>query len=159
MEGVHVTVFVPYDGTPISTDALSRAQSLAEQSDERLVVATVAPHNRREAVEYGWLADDESFDTETVRTRLAVRVDRVAPAAEFVFEVADGRISAGGIARELRDIARAADASMVVVGSENVGRQVRPSNTVAGRVAARLETDLYVVQTADAGFHPLHEGH
>ena len=150
-----MTLFVPYDGTPLSTAALSRASALAAQTDDPLVAATVVPRERREAVDHGWLADDERFDADRIRRRLRERVDAVAPAADYTIRYVDGRLTSGAIARILRDIAREADASVVVMGSEHIGRSAAPADTVSGKVAARLSTDLYVVQEAGEAYGPL----
>lgn len=150
-----MTLFAPYDGTPLSTAALGRAADLAAQTDQRLVAATVVPRERRTAVDQGWLSEDEAFDVDTIQRRLTERVESVAPAAEYRVDCVEGRLPSGAIARKLRDIARDVDAAVVVMGSENVGRAVTPANTVSGKVAARLETDLYVVQDAGAEFDPL----
>lgn len=144
-----MTVFAPYDGSALSTAALERAAELATALDESLVAATVVPDDRRRAVDEGWIDADEPLDPERVEARLREQVAAVAPSADYVVEHADRGVPSGGIARRLRDIAHRADASVVVVGSENVGRSGRPADTVAGRVAARLDTDLYLVQATD----------
>lgn len=153
-----MTLFAPYDGTPLSTAALDRATELAAQTGEPLVAATVIPRERRTAVDHGWLADDEAFDADLIRRRLTDRVSAVAPEADYRTRYVEGRLPAGAIARTLRDIARDVDAAVVVMGSENVGRAVTPADTVSGSVAARLDTDLYVVQTSDADRDPLAKG-
>ena len=150
-----MTLFAPYDGTPLSTAALDRATDLATQTDEPLVAATVIPRERCVAVDHGWLADDEAFDPERIVARLTDCVSAVAPEADYRTQYVEGRLSSGAIARKLRDIARDVDASVVVMGTENVGRTVPPASTVSGKVAARLDTDLYVVQTSDADRDPL----
>lgn len=150
-----MALFAPYDGTPLSTSALSRASELAAEADQPLMAATVVPRERRTAVDHGWLTEDERFDLDRIRRRLRARVESVTPAADYTIRAVDGRLTSGAVARILRDIARDVDATVVVMGSENVGRAVTPANTVSGRVAARLETDLYVVQTADSEFDPV----
>ncbi len=153
-----MTLFAPFDGTPLSTAALGRANELAAQTDQRLVAATVVPRDRRMAVDHRWLAEDEPFDSSRIERRLTRRVVRVAPIAEYRTERVEGRLSPGGIARRLRDIAREVDASTVVMGSDNIGRSVRPADTVSGKVASRLEIDLYIVQGGHEDIDPLVTG-
>jgi hypothetical protein len=90
--------------------------------------------------------------------RLTDRDSAVAPEADYRTQYVEGRLSSGAIARKLRDIARDVDASVVVMGSENVGQTVPPASTVSGKVAARLDTDLYVVQTSTTERDPLVDG-
>ena len=150
-----MTLFAPFDGTPLSTAALGRASELATQTGEPLVAATVVPRKRRAAVDHGWLADEEAFDADRIQRRLTERVETVAPDADYRTEYVAGRLTSGAIARRLRDIARDVDASIVVMGSTNVGRSATPANTVSGKVAARLATDLYIVQATAEAFDPL----
>ncbi|MBX0296300.1 universal stress protein [Haloarcula nitratireducens] len=153
-----MTIFVPYDGTTVSSAALERAQSLAYSLDEALVVSTVVPRDRENALDHQWITADETFDAKAIVSRFEARVASLAPTAEFHPIVLAGRAQSGSIARRLRDVARENGATLVVVGSDNIGRFVRPVNTVGGRVAARLDTDLYVVQETEAEYPPIATG-
>jgi nucleotide-binding universal stress UspA family protein len=69
-----------------------------------------------------------------------------APSAEFRYEVVGRRATPGTIASRLREQARAADASMVFVGSENAGRLVSSLSSVGETVAADDAYDVVIVR-------------
>lgn len=140
---------VPFDGSPLARTALARAAAFGEARDEAVVAATVIPSGREYARERGWLDPGSEFDAGEIRAYLRAHVESVAPEARFRCQHVDSRLSYGDIARRLRDIARDEDATVVFLGSENVGRIAKPVGSIGGNVAARTDYDLYLVQRAD----------
>ncbi|MFC7076692.1 universal stress protein [Haloarcula halophila] len=148
-------IFVPYDGSALSSAALERAHELARATDEELTIATVVPDDHRIALENGWITEDEPFAVGTIMERLRSRVAGITPTADYRIEHVGGHPTSGAIARRLRDIARDVDADLVVMGSENIASSATPADMVSGRVAARLDLDLYIVQEERADVEPI----
>ncbi|MEF8856835.1 MAG: universal stress protein [Haloplanus sp.] len=142
-----MTFVVPFDGSELAVTALVRAVEFGTVLDERIVAVSVIPEgNASYAQERGWLNPGESFDRETVVTRLHEAVTAHAPNAEFRYEVVGRRSAPGTIASRLREQARDIGASMVFVGSENAGRLVSSLSSVGGTVAADDAYDVVIVR-------------
>jgi nucleotide-binding universal stress UspA family protein len=142
-----VTFLVPFDGSPLSEAALTRADRFAAALDEPVVVLTVVPANgARYARARGWIDADEAFDLDTVTERLRARVAEACPEATFRVETVDRYATSGTVSTRIRRVARELDASTVVVGSENAGRVVAAVSSVAGNVAKDPGYDVVVVR-------------
>lgn len=145
-----MTFVVPFDGSELAETALVRAVEFGAVLDERIVAISVIPEdNASYARERGWLGSDESFDLQTVVTRLHEGVTTHAPNAEFRYDVVGRRATPGTIASRLRERAREVDASMVFVGSENAGRLVSSLSSVGETVAADDAYDVVIVRNRE----------
>jgi len=142
-----VTLLVPFDGSALAEAALARAVEFGEVFEQPVVVITVVPQgNDGYARDRGWLEAGESFDTETIVSRLRDQVEELAPDATFRYERVPRAARAGTIAREIRRTARRVEASIVFVGSDNAGRLVTALSSVGGNVAADQTYDVLIVR-------------
>jgi nucleotide-binding universal stress UspA family protein len=147
-----MTYVVPFDGTSLSRAALTRAGELAEDTDETVLAVTVIPAgNARFARERDLLGAEESFDHDAVVAELRSQVEDLCPDADLAVETTGRYAPPGGIATDLREMATDADASLVVIGSNNAGRMVSTISSVGGSVASDDDYDVLVVRgPADA---------
>lgn len=142
-----MTLVVPFDGSELAEAALVRAAAFDAVFEEGVVAVSVVPNGDVEyARERGWIDDDEAFDRETVVERLATQVSDIAPNARFRHDTVGQYASSGTIAKHVREIARAEDASLVVIGSENAGHLTVSVSSVGGNVAADDAYDVLVVR-------------
>lgn len=142
-----MTIVVPFDGSDLSKSALVRAAVLGDAFDEDVLAITIIPKNDAEyARDHGWLDPDEEYDHQTVVGRLHEQATDVAPSADFRHEVVGRYASAGTIATKLRKAAKAADASLVVIGSDNAGHMVTSIHSVGSTVAADEAFDVLIVR-------------
>mgnify|MGYP000134885230 CR=1 FL=1 len=142
-----MTFVVPFDGSALAETALVRAVEFGTVLDERIVAVSVIPDgNASYARDRGWLSAGEVFDLDMVVGRLHEAVTEHAPSAEFRYEVVGRRAPPGTVASRLRERARALDASMVFVGSENAGRLVSSLSSVGETVAADDAYDVVIVR-------------
>ncbi|GAB7094547.1 universal stress protein [Halolamina litorea] len=142
-----MTLVVPFDGSELAEAALVRAVEFDAVFEEGVVAVSVVPRaDVTHAREVGLLDADESFDVETVVERLHKRVDALAPRAEFQYEVVGKHASAGTIAKHVRRAARKADASLVVLGSENAGHLTVSVTSVGGSIASDDAYDVLIVR-------------
>lgn len=145
-----MTLLVPFDGSALAEAALTRAVEFGEVFEQSVVVIAVVPQgNTTYARERGWIEADESFDTETIVSRLREQVTALAPDATFRYERVPRAARAGSIAREIRRTARRSEASIVFIGSDNAGRLVTALSSVGGNVAADQTYDVLIVRHTD----------
>ncbi|MFC7082222.1 universal stress protein [Halorussus caseinilyticus] len=142
-----MTIVVPFDGSELSEAALVRATALGEAFEENVLALTIVPDGDAEyARERDWLGPGEEFDLQTVVGRLHERVTDVAPHADFRHETVGRYASAGTIASELRRAAKATDASLVAIGSDNAGHMVTSIHSVGSTVASDEAFDVLIVR-------------
>jgi nucleotide-binding universal stress UspA family protein len=142
-----MTIVVPYDGTDLSVAALERATDCITPFGPGLQVITIIPNgNESYARERGWIEDRESFDAETIVSRLSAEIEEIAPNCEFEYEVVGQYPQAGMIASKIRSHARHADADLVVIGSDNAGRIVSSVSSVGRSVATDDAYDVLIVR-------------
>ncbi|NEU55522.1 universal stress protein [Halorussus sp. MSC15.2] len=142
-----MTIVVPFDGCELSQTALVRATMLGEAFDERVLALTIVPDNDAEyARERDWLGQGEKFDRQTVVGRLREHVVELAPRAEFRDETVGRYASTGTIATKLRRAAKDAEASLVVIGSDNAGHMVSSIHSVGSTVASDEAFDVLIVR-------------
>lgn len=149
-----MTILVPFDGSDLSTAALEKAARYGDLTDDDVVVLTIVPDDDEYAHERGWIDATEGFDPEIVVRKLRGAAERVAPEAAFRHELVDSdeptATPTTDVVRAIRDVAAEVDASVVFVGSENVGSVTTPLSSVGGPVAAADQGyDVYVVRQAD----------
>jgi nucleotide-binding universal stress UspA family protein len=143
-----MTLVVPFDGSDLAEAALVRAAALDAVFDEGVLAVSVVPVGDVEyAREAGWIDADEEFDTGTITDRLEGQIEEIAPDARFRYETVGQYASAGTIAKHVREAAREADASMVVIGSENAGHLTVSVSSVGGGIAADDAYDVLVVRS------------
>lgn len=102
--------------------------------------------NAEYARDRGWLGPGEEFDRETVVSRLHRQVTDRCPSADFRHEFVDRYAPLGAIAKRIRKLAKAQDASMVFLGSENAGHLVTSVSSVGGSIAADEAYDVVIVR-------------
>ena len=144
-----MTLIVPFDGRELAQAALVRATQFNEVLDEKLSVVSVIPKNNTAyARERGWITNEESFDGETIVTRLQEQVVEISPEAHFEYIVVGQYAQAGQIASKIRKFARKHDGSIVFIGSENAGRVVQRVSSVGGTVAADRAYETMIIPSA-----------
>lgn len=142
-----MTYVVPFDGTPLARAALSRADEFAAAMDEPVLAVTVVPRGNADFARTRDLLDeDEPYDFDTVVERLRAQVEELCPGAELQVNPTDRYAPPGQIANDIRDMATAAGATLVVIGSENAGRMVSTISTVGGSVATDDDYDVLIVR-------------
>ncbi|MGM0604968.1 MAG: universal stress protein [Halobacteriota archaeon] len=141
-----MTFVVPFDGTPLAKAALRRATEFGSALDEDVLAITIVPERTRYAREKGWIEADEPFDVEAVVEALERQVEAVAPRAEFTCERIREFPPGDRIADRIERIALQAGASVMFLGSDNVGRVVTPLTSVGVHVAADEAYDVYIVR-------------
>jgi len=130
-------LIVPFDGSELAEAALVRATQFNTVLNEEIAVVTVIPtDNTQYARKRGWIDEHESFDGETIVTRLQHRVEKISPDAHFEYDTVGRYAQAGAISSKIRRFAREHDASIVFIGSENAGRVVQNVSSVGGAIAA-----------------------
>ncbi|RQG92533.1 universal stress protein [Natrarchaeobius chitinivorans] len=145
-----MTLLVPFDASPLATNALERASEFGDLLEEEVVVLTVIPDDAEYARDRGWITRGEPFDRETTAEGLKARAREVTPAATFRTE----RVSAEEptatptteVVREIRRVAAEIEASVVFIGSENAGSVIAPQSSVGSPVAKDQRYDVYVVR-------------
>lgn len=142
-----MTIVVAYDGTAIARSACKRAWNLSDGLEEDVLVVTVIPNgNTTYARDRGWIDADTVFEIDTVTANLAADVEELCPGAEFEPIRTGRRDPAGAIANTIRKTARARDASMVVIGSENAGQIATAVTSVGGAIATDTAYDVLIVR-------------
>jgi nucleotide-binding universal stress UspA family protein len=142
-----VTLIAPFDGSDLAEAALVRATQFGIVFDEDVLAVSVVPEgNATYARERGWLAADERFEMERVVSNLHEQVTALCPSANFRHRVVDRFAPPGTIASAVRKLARAEDASMVFIGSENAGRFVAAMSSVGGTIATDDAYDVVIVR-------------
>lgn len=157
-----MTYLVPFDGSPLSKAALTRARVYAIAVNEapadirsellrdrpiEVIAVSVVPDSARYAREKDWIGDQEAFEVRDVVEYLHREVLDIDPSAEFQYELVDGAASAGTISKRLRQRAEEEHVAVVFVGSENAGRIITPITSVAGGVTADRDYDVHIVRT------------
>ena len=142
-----MTLVVPFDGSELAEAALVRAVEFSGVLDEDVLAVAVIPDGKRAyARERGWVGPDEEFDMETVVSNLHQQVVNLAPSADFRHETVSQFASTGTITKQIRQVLKEEDASMVFIGSENAGRMVTDISSVGGTVASGTEYDVVLVR-------------
>lgn len=147
-----MTLLVPFDDSALSATALERAVEFGSFMDESVLAITVVPADETYARDRGWIDDDEPFRPEAFGDRMRQRVAEIAPDAEFRLVEADEVDSASttmDVIRAIRQTARDVDASILFIGSENVGRVSEPLTSVGDPIAADQAYDVHIVRHAD----------
>ena len=141
-----MTFFVPFDGSPLATAAVAKANRFAGALDEDLIIVCVIPENRRYAVAKGWIAEGDPFEPRAIIGQLHRQALSVAPSASWESIRVEGTTTSGGIANRLRDRAVERDASVVVVGSKSAGKIVSTLSGVGSSVSADDDYDVFIVR-------------
>jgi len=142
-----MTLVVPFDGNELSKMALIRAVQFDTVVDEGVVVVSVIPQNSSYARERGWIGPSETFDDKAIVEGFRNQVQSIAPDAEFHPLSVGQAASSKSISNKVRKFARANNASIVFIGSENAGR-VSSSLTVGSAVTADRSYDTMIVSHA-----------
>jgi nucleotide-binding universal stress UspA family protein len=142
-----MTLVVPFDGSILAKTALVRATQFDKVLEEGVLAVAVVPNNAKYARERGWIAEDESFERQTVRSRLREQVREINPDAQFESISVSRYAQAGEIASKIRKFARTNGASIVFIGSDNAGRIVKSVHSVGGSVTADRAFDTMIIST------------
>lgn len=142
-----MTLLVPFDGSDLAEAALVRAAEFGAVFEEDVLAVSVVPKgNAAYARERGWIDPGEAFDTEAIVSRLHEEVTSLTPTADFRHRLVGQYATAGTISNRVRQVAKAEDASMVFVGSENAGRMVTGLGSVGGGIATDAAYDVVIVR-------------
>lgn len=143
----YMTFVVPFDGTPLSREALLRATEFAPVKDATVVAVSIIPHdNKKYAKEQGWLDDESAYEVESVVRRLKSQVKEIAPDAEYHHRVVDRWANSGTIAARLKRFIRDEDTSMVFLGSENAGNIITSVSNIGPRLTTKNQVDIVLVR-------------
>ncbi|WIV67654.1 universal stress protein [Natrialbaceae archaeon AArc-T1-2] len=141
-----MTFVVPFDGSDLAEAALRKATAYGDALEEDVVAVTVVPERKRYAREKGWIDEDEPYDVAAAVEALRERAETVAPEASFEYERIREFPPAEGIADRIERLALEHDATVLFLGSDNVGRVVTPLASVAVNVTAEDAYDVYLVR-------------
>lgn len=144
-----MTLLVPFDGSPLAETALERAARFGDLTNEEVLAVTVVPETASYARDRGWLDPDEQFDPDRIADRFERRVGLLAPEARFEAVTPDdveGSTVTMDVIRTIRKTARDEDASVLFVGSDNVGRVTGPLASVGDPIAADQRYDVHIVR-------------
>ena len=142
-----MVVIVPFDGSALAETALMHASRAAVLYEESVLAVTVIPNrNAKYARENGWIAADEPFDGETIRSRLREQVAAIAPDADFEHVVVDKYASSGTISGRIRRLASQRNTSAIFIGSKNAGHSIIGTASVGGRVAFEDAYDIAIIR-------------
>ena len=142
-----MTLVVPFDGSTLAETALVRAAEYDAVFEEGVLALSVIPDgNVAYAREADWIDADEGFDLRAITGRLREQVAALAPGATFRREIVGQHASPGTIAKRVRQAAREADASLVVIGSENAGHLTVSITSVGGTIATDDAYDVLIVR-------------
>lgn len=141
-----MVVLVPFDGSDLSKTALLHAYRASGLYEDSTLAFAVIPDGPEYAREQGWIDKTESYDRETVVSRLREWVAELAPDAAFDFAIVGRRASAGTISSRLRREARQRDTSAIFIGSENAGHSIIGTTSVGGRVAFEDAYDIAIIR-------------
>lgn len=148
-----MSLLVPFDASPLATDALERAATFGDALDEEVVALTVIPDDPEYARERGWITEGEPFDPDAIEAGISDRAMDVAPEASFrtarVSSDEPTATSTTNVVREIRRVAAEIEASVVFIGSENAGSVIAPQSSVGSPVASDQRYDVYVVRRPD----------
>jgi nucleotide-binding universal stress UspA family protein len=143
-----MTIVVAFDGSDLARSALGRACSLTGRTGEDIVALTAIPKgDSNYARERGWLEEGDEFALETIEAQLRSDVNEICSTAEFKSVVIGRRPSKGGMANKIRRAAKAENASMVVIGSDNAGRITTALSSVGGGIATDIAYDILIVRS------------
>lgn len=155
-----MTYFVPFDGSQLSQAALDRATELAPSDEATAAEADDAPAVRAFAViprgNVDWARQrdlipdypDMEYDADRVADRIRSRAANVAPDASFEARFVGKRDVSGRVVSVIRQRARAVEADVVVLGSENAGHVATSITNVGPTVAADDAFDVFIVRRA-----------
>lgn len=142
-----MTLVVPFDGSELAEAALVRAGEFATVFDETVVAVSVIPKGDVQyAREHDWLGPEESYDPDAIVSTLHTQVVELCPSAEFRKEYVDRYAPSGAISKTVRRIAKAEDASMVFIGSENAGHVVTSVSSVGRGITSDDAYDVVIVR-------------
>lgn len=142
-----MTIVVPFDGSKLAEAALARAGTIQDSLGEDVVAVTIIPRGNTEyAREHGWLDDGAKFDVDAIVSHLRERVELICSGATLEYASVDRYASAGVIASRARRLARDAEATMVVVGSQEAGHAIISAASVGGKIALDSAYDVLIVR-------------
>jgi hypothetical protein len=136
---------VPYDGSELSEAALRRATEFG--TDEEVVALTIIPSGSHYAKKKGW--GDPTVEGGEIKPWLEHEVDQIAPNATFEFVRTESRPPSAKIAKIIRRKAIEYDASVVFVGSENIGSRMAPVSSIGTGIVSNKSYDVYVARLRD----------
>jgi nucleotide-binding universal stress UspA family protein len=150
-----MTLLVPFDGSELSTAALSRAAEFADFMDEEVLALAVIPQDPEYARERGWLDQGDPFNLDLVESRLSSAVAETAAEATFRCERLDDAdaeplaTTTTDVIRKIREVAAEVDARILFVGSENAGRVSSPLSSVGNPLSEDPRYDVHIVRHPD----------
>lgn len=143
-----MTIVVPFDGSELSRYALEKACKIGDLVDAKIVVVTAIPNGNSDyARDHRWIGTEMDFDGDTIQSNLRNEVSDICRNAEFKVITTRRRPSNGTIANKIRSAAKAEDASMVVIGSNNAGRITPVLSSVGDGIATDTAYDVLIVRS------------
>ncbi len=137
---------VPFDGSPISEAALSKAVEHGKALGEEVVAVSFVPTGAEYAERRKWIQPEEDFAAETASATLRRKIEETTDEAERTY-AESGAQSPGGLTDHVRRIARDVDASVLFVGASD-NAEPDGLRTPFGEVDNTGEYDVHIVRTA-----------
>lgn len=146
-----MTLLVPFDGSSLAETALERAIRFGNLLNEDVLAVTVLPDSTSYATERGWVEPNEPYDPDELTAQFEQRVKLLAPEASFETvrpDEVEGSTTTMDVVRTIREVAKDVEASILFVGSDNVGRISEPLASVGSPIATDQHYDVHIVRHA-----------
>ncbi len=142
----HMVFLVPYDGSPVSKAALSRAVEHGSALDEEIVavafIATGSDYTERRV----WISPSEDFALESAQNELERKIGEATDDAERNFTDTTAT-SPQDLDAHIERVAGEVDASVLFVGTSKNG-ETSGLTTPFGTVEQQGDFDVHLVRTA-----------
>lgn len=138
---------VPYDGSPVSEAALSRAVEHGRALGEEILAISIVPTGADYAERRKWIEPDEDFAAESASAALQRKIEETTDDSERNFDRPGAHSPEDGLSKRIREVAREVDASTLFVGASRENADER-LETPFGSVAPNAEYDIHIVRTA-----------
>jgi len=136
---------VPFDGSPVSDIALAKAVEHGTAMGQEVVAVSFVPTGARYVERRKWIQPDAEFAAETASADLRRKIEETTDEAERTY-AESGAQSPGGLADNVRRVARDVDASVLFVGVENTNES--SLRTPFGEIADGGDYDVYLVRAS-----------
>ena len=138
---------VPFDGSPASEAALSRAVEHGSALGREVLAVAFVPTGAEFAERRTWIEPSDDFAVEDASAALQRKIDETTDRTELVYDEASAGSPDDGIGDVVRQTAEDVDATVLFVGAGDatVGEGLR---TQFGSVAADGSYDVHIVRSA-----------
>ncbi len=138
---------VPYDGSPVSEQALDCAIEHGRAMETAVVAVSLIPTGAEYAERRKWIEPGEEFAADTARAELERKIEETTDDAERNFEDARAGSLGNGVAKQVRRVAEEVDASVLFVGTRTDAEDDRLL-TPFGDIEPEGGYDIHLVRPA-----------